>query len=54
MLSEPSSPFLRTRNMKISPAVRLSMPYDHVRAMVLTLKIKDSEAIDEVNHDEVL
>ena len=35
-------------------AVRLSMPYDHVRAMVLTLKIKDSEAIDEVNHDEVL
>ena len=35
-------------------AAKLSMPYDHVRALVLDLKIKDAEAIAEVDHDQVL
>lgn len=35
-------------------AAKLSIPYDHVRALVLDLKIKDAAAIDEVDHDQVL
>ena len=35
-------------------AAKLSMPYDHVRALVIELKIKDSESIAGVNHDDVL
>jgi hypothetical protein len=35
-------------------AAKLSLPYDHVRAIVLDLKLKDAEAIAKVDHDQVL
>ncbi len=35
-------------------SARLKIPYDHVRAIVIDLKIKDSEVISSVSHDEVL
>jgi len=35
-------------------AAKLSLPYDHVRAMVLELKLKDADALAGVNHTDVL
>lgn len=35
-------------------AAKLSLPYDHVRALVLDLKVKDADAIAKVDHDKVL
>ena len=35
-------------------SARLKMPYDHVRAVVVDLKIKDDDVIASVDHSEVL
>ncbi len=35
-------------------SVKLNMPYDHVRAVVVDLKIKDAEAIKKVDNDAVI